>query len=96
MNIERSGKYFQPITATAQKITATEIDLTLTWSSKKSYIIILLPVKSIHFMGLRLYHALLCDFFDNRDIFSSQVLGVTGKCIGITHSFTKPAITSVI
>jgi hypothetical protein len=43
------GKYFQPITATAPKITTTtEIDLTLSWSSKKSYIILLLPVKSIH------------------------------------------------
>jgi hypothetical protein len=32
--------------------TTTEIDLTLTWSSKKSYIIKLLSVKSIHFMTL--------------------------------------------
>jgi hypothetical protein len=48
------GKYYQPITATAPKITTTttEIDLTLSWSSKKSYIIMLLPVKSIHFMSL--------------------------------------------
>jgi hypothetical protein len=46
------GKYFQPITATARKITTTEIELTLTWSSKKSYINMLLPVKSIHYMSL--------------------------------------------
>jgi hypothetical protein len=36
------GKYFQSITFTAPKITTTtttEFDLTLTWASKKSYII---------------------------------------------------------
>jgi hypothetical protein len=49
------GKYFQPITSTAPKITTTtEIDLTFTWSSKKYYIIMLLPLKSARFMGLDL------------------------------------------
>jgi hypothetical protein len=49
------GKYFKPITSTAPKITTTtDIDLTLTWSSKKSYIIMLLPVKSINIIGLEL------------------------------------------
>jgi hypothetical protein len=47
------GKYFQSISSTAPKITTTtKFDLTLTWSSKKSYIIMLLPLKSIHFMSL--------------------------------------------
>jgi hypothetical protein len=47
------GKYLQPITSTAPNITTTtEIDLTITWSSKKSYIIMLLPSKSARFMCL--------------------------------------------
>jgi hypothetical protein len=55
------GKYKQPITFTAPKITTTtEIVLTFTWSSKKSYIIImllyniymLLLSKSARFMSL--------------------------------------------
>jgi hypothetical protein len=48
------GKYFQPITSTAPKITTTtEIDLTFTWSSKKCYNIMLPPSKSTRFMSLR-------------------------------------------
>jgi hypothetical protein len=38
--------------------TTTEIDLTLTWSSKKSYIIMLLLVKSIHFISVLILSAL--------------------------------------
>jgi hypothetical protein len=50
------GKYFQPITFTAPKITTTtEIDLTLNWSLKKSYIIMLLPVNIDPFHGSGCY-----------------------------------------
>jgi hypothetical protein len=47
------GKYFQPITSTAPKITTTtEIDLTFTWSSKKCYGTMLLPSKFARFLIL--------------------------------------------
>jgi hypothetical protein len=61
MNIKKSrkGQIFSTNhihRAKNNKTTTTEIDLTLTWSSKKSYIIMLLPVKSINLMILGLTH----------------------------------------
>jgi hypothetical protein len=81
------SKYFQPITATAPKITTTEIDLTLTWSSKKSYIIMFLLVKSIHFMSTRSFFSDCIRLF----LFSYSFSDPKGEVSNLKASFKKRA-----